>query len=962
MKSILLSILLLVALYGWSQAPAVPDSTFNGTGRNMFSVGGDLDYGDNVKIQSDGKIIMSGATVVGGQVKLGITRLLSNGNFDASFGTAGNSIIDLGPLTSQVGFDPEMVIQDDGTILVCGFTQESTPNNNNILVCKLLPDGTLDPSFGNAGKAIIDMTGGGNQDAAYAIATDTLGYIYVCGSTRTGATPLSNDLAILKLTPAGALDPTFSGDGKLLLDVSGGAWDYGYGIHVNDNGTIVVGGYAGLPSDFFAIRLLADGTYDPAFSGDGKVMVDVFGIGAADEVWGMSVDPDGKIVLAGNALTAPGGTSTTGAVVRLNADGTPDVTFSSDGIATFMISTYTNSLREIGRFPDGRYLVTGDAKMGTNKDFLVMRIQSDGAVDYTFNATGYYTLDVSGQEAEDLSYGAAIIDDEHILVSGNTSISSSVDEKYSLVKIYVQNIVAGFTASVNQICTGGQVFFTNSTVGINLSYQWIFEGGDPDTTTSMNPAVNYLATGNYDVLLIAYNDDHSDTLLIPDMIHVIETPVAPLSPSGTTSACNSTTYTYTIPAVPSASSYAWSLDPAAAGTLTSDGTTATFVAADTWIGSFTIKVCATNQCGTGPWSTPISCTLNHLPGTFLMSGQGAYCDGTNGTTIQLNGSEPGVAYELYLNGNSTGNIQAGSGNALQWINIYQPGIYTVMAYTAFCIQQMGGDIDVEMWTVPAQPATPAGPVSVCANVTSSYTSTAASVNDNLVWTLAPASAGTLIPSDTGVIIEWTEGFTGVAELSVHGENMCGVGVPSATLPIEVNPLPEPVIGGIQNVCIGWNTPYECAGNTGSTYQWTVSGGTITSGAGTHLVTVTWESLGAGFLTVAEVSADGCEGSAQPLDVTVDACVGMDDVSQKSGIKLFPNPVNDNFNLVLDQPAGPDTRILLSDASGRTIWEWQIAPGTTSLQGADASDLAAGVYLLKVMNGNETKSQVKILKN
>jgi hypothetical protein len=192
--------------------------------------------------------------------------------------------------------------------------------------------------------------------------------------------------------------------------------------------------------------------------------------------------------------------------------------------------------------------------------------------------------------------------------------------------------------------------------------------------------------------------------------------------------------------------------------------------------------------------------------------------------------------------------------------------------------------------------------------------------------------------------------------------MCGVGVPSATLPIEVNPLPEPVIGGIQNVCIGWNTPYECAGNTGSTYQWTVSGGTITSGAGTHLVTVTWESLGAGFLTVAEVSADGCEGSAQPLDVTVDACVGMDDVSQKSGIKLFPNPVNDNFNLVLDQPAGPDTRILLSDASGRTIWEWQIAPGTTSLQGADASDLAAGVYLLKVMNGNETKSQVKILKN
>jgi uncharacterized delta-60 repeat protein len=264
MRITLLFSFLLTSLLVAGQSFVMPDSTFNGTGRKIFSVGGTLDFGDNIALQPDGKIIMTGASMnLGGTVSLGVTRMNSDGSFDNTFGTAGVSLVDLGGITYQGGFEPEIVVQPDGKILICGFGWNS--GDDDMMICRLLANGNIDPSFGTGGKVFTNLSAAGQPDAAYAITTDASGNIYACGSTRTGGTPFTNDVAIIKLTPSGAFDNTFSGDGKLLLDISG-SWDFGYGIAVKADGKIIVTGYSDLPADFFAARLLPNGTYDPTFA------------------------------------------------------------------------------------------------------------------------------------------------------------------------------------------------------------------------------------------------------------------------------------------------------------------------------------------------------------------------------------------------------------------------------------------------------------------------------------------------------------------------------------------------------------------------------------------------------------------------------------------------------------------------------------------------------------------------
>jgi uncharacterized delta-60 repeat protein len=450
----------ILSLEGYTQ-PVIADSTFNGTGRKVFSLGGTLDFGDNVAIQSDGKILMSGATFFGGLVKLGIVRMNADGSYDPAFGTAGISLIDCGSLSYQGGFDPEMIIRPDGKILVCASTQTAT-GGDDMMVCRLLPNGQLDNTFGTGGTVSIDMVGSGNMpDGIHAIAVDAAGNIYGCGSTRLGGTPFTNDLAIIKLTSAGVLDPSFSGDGKLLLDLTG-SWDFGFGIAVQNDNKIVVAGYAGLPANFFGIRLLPNGDYDPSYSGDGKVFVDIFG--AADEVFGMRMAPDEKVYIVGDGYDGSTGEAQA-AVVRLTTSGDPDPTFSSDGIATFDILPGQNEFfKDLIIQANGQCLVGGS--VGTNsQNFSIFRMNSNGTLDLNFNSTGSYSIDVTGQFKNDLGYGMALQSDGKIVLSGNTSFIDAVNEKYSIVRLVPNGVVANFTSSANLICEGSSVQFTSNSSG-----------------------------------------------------------------------------------------------------------------------------------------------------------------------------------------------------------------------------------------------------------------------------------------------------------------------------------------------------------------------------------------------------------------------------------------------------------------------------------------------------------------
>jgi uncharacterized delta-60 repeat protein len=109
------------------------------------------------------------------------------------------------------------------------------------------------------------------------------------------------------------LDTTFSADGKNRTDFAGGT-DEGFGLAIQANGRILVGGSASPPNrdsdfDFGLVRYRASGKLDLTFSGDGKQRIQ-FGSNHEDPAYDLALAPDGKIVMAGwTSLTRSTGTT-----------------------------------------------------------------------------------------------------------------------------------------------------------------------------------------------------------------------------------------------------------------------------------------------------------------------------------------------------------------------------------------------------------------------------------------------------------------------------------------------------------------------------------------------------------------------------------------------------------------------------------------------------------------------------
>ncbi|GAB4297828.1 MAG: hypothetical protein Kow0068_21960 [Marinilabiliales bacterium] len=89
---------------------------------------------------------------------------------------------------------------------------------------------------------------------------------------------------------------------------------------------------------------------------------------------------------------------------------------------------------------------------------------------------------------------------------------------------------AGFNSNTNLVCSGQYIYYTNTSVNAD-SYQWYFEGGNPQYSYIDNPAILYDTSGTFDVILIAYNSNSSDTLIMNDFITVEQSPVAAFTAS-----------------------------------------------------------------------------------------------------------------------------------------------------------------------------------------------------------------------------------------------------------------------------------------------------------------------------------------------------------------------------------------------------------------------------------------------
>jgi len=207
------------------------DTSFGDNGFVVTDISGQsaVDIGEAVTQQNDGKIVMVGRSEVGSNVyDAVVVRYMPDGSLDTSFGVNGIVFTDLG---SNFDTYASVEIQNEEKILV---SAKYFLGEGDFVLVQYLPDGSLDTSFGNGGMVFTDL---GEDDTFGEMTLQPDNKIVVVGTSEISGI---GKLTLLRYLPDGNLDPIFGNNGILITNVSSSA-DGVTTIKVLDNGKILVG-------------------------------------------------------------------------------------------------------------------------------------------------------------------------------------------------------------------------------------------------------------------------------------------------------------------------------------------------------------------------------------------------------------------------------------------------------------------------------------------------------------------------------------------------------------------------------------------------------------------------------------------------------------------------------------------------------------------------------------------------
>jgi uncharacterized delta-60 repeat protein len=359
------------------------DTSFDGDGvvTTLVTIYGG--YGYAVALQTDGKMVAGGYAGNAYDEDFALVRYNPDGSLDTSFDADGKTTIDMGyPAESAAN---AVAIQADGKIVVGGESYNG--RDRDFTLVRYNRDGSLDTSFDGDGKLTTDILGGINGDHVNALAIQPDGKIVAAGYSYSG----NVDFSFVRYNANGSLDGSFGGYGIVTTSISDTTYDYIYAVAIQTDGKIVAAGYSynGSNNDISLIRLNPDGSLDNSFDGDGKVTTQISN--SYEAAYGMAIQTDGKIIVAGNASTDPGSDF---ALVRYNPDGSLDTSFDGDGKVTTDVTGVNEGANSVVIQTDGKIVAGGS----TSNDFGLVRYNTDGSLDTSFDGDGKVFTHVLGTD------------------------------------------------------------------------------------------------------------------------------------------------------------------------------------------------------------------------------------------------------------------------------------------------------------------------------------------------------------------------------------------------------------------------------------------------------------------------------------------------------------------------------------------------------------------------------------
>lgn len=387
-------------------APGDLDTTFGTTGYVLTQLDtANSDRGFALAIQPDQKIVVAGECMVQGDLDFCVARYLPNGTLDTTFGLSGIRKVIVGSLHDR---GRALVLLPDGRMIVGGFCDNGAATD--FCLIRLTAAGSLDTTFGTNGKVFTDFEGKNDELASLALGPD--GTIVAVGSCRNAADNLWN-VCVAKYTATGALDVSFSADGKLVRTTGGPANYHGRAVLVQADGYIIVGGQLFNATNTNALRYFSRLT--PSGGTSVNYAAPNFDNTAIDNVLHVVEQADGQLVFTGACKFAA---SLYGlCLTRVSPSLVLDTSLANDaaGVARNNMSDAHAVMQSDGKLVAASFC---RSQFDIRDQLCLDRFHSDGKYDSSFGVDGSAFHVFASSVRYKQMHGVALQADGQIVVAG----------------------------------------------------------------------------------------------------------------------------------------------------------------------------------------------------------------------------------------------------------------------------------------------------------------------------------------------------------------------------------------------------------------------------------------------------------------------------------------------------------------------------------------------------------------
>ena len=365
------------------------------------------------------------------------TGFSQNGAFDPSFGPGGYTLFD--PTSFFPDRSVELIVDGAGRPVAGGNNYAG--NNTYCWVCRALPNGGMDNSFGGDGCVDVNLCTSNDALADMRVLSD--GRIMGIGSEDFGLPFTYDQSVVFRLNVDGTLDTTWAHTGKAFHGFSG--QDLGsLAMDIAADGSVLALGYLVVGAYWYERiwRFLPDGAIDTTFQNNGFLSVQL-----AYPEWveysDIMFQSTGRFLIAGRETSTYGGTfGAWNAIRRYTAEGNVDSTFAVDGLLRDTISGRAMSSPKVLLLPDDRILLYGTWTNGTDVGIGMARYLPDGDRDPSFGQNGTVLMAPFGSSS--LVVGnATLLSDGRVALPVPSSTSDST-EVIAILPDGTQDLTFGF--------------------------------------------------------------------------------------------------------------------------------------------------------------------------------------------------------------------------------------------------------------------------------------------------------------------------------------------------------------------------------------------------------------------------------------------------------------------------------------------------------------------------------------